>query len=245
MKLYDEFIGNTLELLKGQPGHRLEIPELGENWPDVGDYNLILRSEMAYELGGNNLAAVSGFGVTSSNFLVNNDELWLYGQDLPELQKDAPYARISLLRVEEKSLGEDDVAYTDICKMEHTRYHIMPKGYMARISITSEREPVRVSRDALQEGLNFSKIGGLFLAGYHKHAKVLAAKIIFITLPDFPYDELDKQVRQAEKITITLDHIFKNMNMDCLTCNLKEVCEEVEGMRDLHFAHMKKKVVEK
>ncbi|MBB6623332.1 carbon monoxide dehydrogenase [Clostridium gasigenes] len=241
MKPYDEFIESSLALLEGQPGHRLTVPGADETWPDAGEYNLILRSEMAYELGGGNLPAVSGLGFTSSDRLVGGDELWLYGPDLPDLQKDAPYARLTLLRVAKDSLGEDDVAYAAIRKIEHTRYHIIPKGYMTRISAASEREPVRVSRKALQEGLDFAKVGGLFLRGYHQHSKVLAAKLIFITLPDFPYDELEKKAHKAEKITMTLDHIFKNLKMDCSTCNLKQVCDEVEEMRELHFAQDKRK----
>jgi hypothetical protein len=100
-----------------------------------------------------------------------------------------------------------------------------------------ERESVRVGREALRAGLDFSKVGGLFLDGYRRHPEVLAAKLIFITLPDFPYEELGRQVRQAEKITGALDHIFKNLRMDCSSCELKEVCDEVEGMRALHSSN--------
>lgn len=240
MKLYDEFIESSIALLEGKPGHRLMVPRADEAWPDSGEHNLILRSEMAYELGGGNLPAVSGLGFTSSDSLAYSDELWLYGPDLPDLRKDTPHARLTLIRVTEDSLGEDDAAYAAIRKIEHTRYHINPKGYMMRISAASEREPVRVSRKALQEGLDFAKVGGLFLAGYHQHPKVLAVKLIFITLSDFPYAELDKQAHQAEKLTMTLDHIFKNLKMDCGVCNLKQVCDQVEGMRELHFAQEKK-----
>ena len=33
--------------------------------------------------------------------------------------------------------------------------------------------------------------------------------------------------------------IMKNLIMDCKACNLKEVCDEVEGMKELHFAQAK------
>lgn len=239
MKIYDKFIENCIELIKGHTAHFLTVPTADETWTDAGDYNFIMHRDMAYELGGGNLPAVSGVGFTSSHGLVGGDELWLYGPDLPHLQKDAPYARLTLLRVAEDSFGEDDAAYATIRKIEHTRYHIFPEGYMMRISATSQREPVRVSRKALEEGLDFAKVGAMFLSGYHQHSQVLAAKLIFITIPDFPYHELNKLVHQAEKITMTLDHIFKNLKMDCRTCNLKQVCDQVEEMRELHFAQEK------
>lgn len=240
MNLYDNLLEDIMNLLKTRPGRILPFSSSGGNWPDSGDYSLILRGEMAYELGGNNLAAVSGLGFTSSKHFVDQDEIWLYGQDLPELKKDTPYARLTLLRVSEDGLGEGDEAYTTMRKVEYTRYHINPKGYMMRISVASEREPVRVSRVALKDGLNFAKVGELFLTGYHKHPKVLAAKLIFITLPDFPYEELNRIVRQADKITESLNHIFNDLKMDCSVCNLKPVCDEVEGMKELHFSQAKK-----
>jgi hypothetical protein len=239
MKLYDKPIENSLALLAGRAGRRLAIPESGGAWPDAGEQNLVLRSEMAYELGGGNLPALSGLGLTSSEALVGDDELWLYGPDLPELRQDAPYARLTFLRVAEGGLGDGDAAYAAIRRIEYARYRLNPKGYMMRISASNERETVRVGREALAGGLDFAKVGGLFLDAYRGQPGVLAARLIFITLPDFPYDELGRQVSQTEKITESLDHIFQHLRMDCSVCGLKAVCDEVEGLRELHFAQAK------
>lgn len=233
MKLYDQLINDCLDLLDGQPGSRLK---LGEGWTDVGECNLIMRGEMAYELGGGNLPAVSGFALTSSEQFIENDEVWLYGPDLQEIKGDTPYARLTFLKVAEEGFSEVDVAYASIRKLDYTRYHINPKGYMMRISVAGEREPVRVSHVALKEGLNLSKIGKLFLEGYHKDPKVLAVKMIFITLPDFPYEVLNEKIERIEKVTESLNHIFNNIKMDCSVCGFKNVCDEVDGLKELHFA---------
>lgn len=73
------------------------------------------------------------------------------------------------------------------------------------------------------------------LENFHKNAKVEAVKLIFITATDFPYDVLRRDIRQAEKITKTIDHILKNVMTDCGTCSLQEICDEVEGLHELHF----------
>ena len=254
MKLYDRRIEDCLALLAGRPGRRLAPPEAGEAWPDSGEQSLILRSEMAYELGGGALPAISGLGLTSSRRLVNGDEIWLYGQDLPELRQDSAYARLTFLRVAEEDPGsfgegafaegsdadsgdaEAKDAYASIRKLEYSRYQVNPKGYMMRISAAQGREPVRVGREALAQGLDFAKAGGLFLSGYHRHPRVLAVKLIFITLPDFPFDELASLSQTIEEITKSLDHILGNLKMDCAACQLKQVCDEVEGLRELHFS---------
>jgi hypothetical protein len=108
---------------------------------------------------------------------------------------------------------------------------------MMRISAAREREPVRVSRQALQEGLDFAKVGRMFVTGYRKHPEVAAVKMIFITQPDFPYEKLNQKVHQIEKITQSLNHILNNLKMDCSVCGLKKVCDEIEGLKELHFAH--------
>ena len=51
---------------------------------------------------------------------------------------------------------------------------------------------------------------------------------------DFPYDKLAQYASSMEDITKSLDKIFNNLVMDCRSCNLKPVCDEVEGMRELH-----------
>ena len=68
-----------------------------------------------------------------------------------------------------------------------------------------------------------------------KNPKVKAVKTYFITEESFDFAALRKDVIQAEAITKTIDHVFKDMSTDCNTCNLKPVCDEVEGMRELHF----------
>ncbi|MBL8967867.1 MAG: hypothetical protein JNG85_12745 [Spirochaetaceae bacterium] len=236
MELYDRIVEESLALLEGLPGRRLEPPAPGAVWPDAGEQNLILRGEMAYELGGGALGAVGGLALTSSAELVPRDELWLHGQDLGEIAEDRAYARLTFLRVAEGGLGEGDAAYAAIRRIENTRYHVRPKGYMARVSAAAEREPVRVGRAALAEGLDFAKVGGLFLEGYRRNPAVLAAKLVFVTLPDFPYGELARLARRAEAITESLNLILKNLKMDCASCGLKPVCDEVEGLRDLYFS---------
>ena len=46
---------------------------------------------------------------------------------------------------------------------------------------------------------------------------------------------LKEAVRETEKITRAIDHILKNGMTDCDRCSLQKVCEEVEGMKALHF----------
>lgn len=234
MKLYDETIKEWLKILDSLQGRELDVKK-GEGWKDIGNANMILRSDMAYELGGNHLPALSGMTLTADTSLVPRDEVLLYGKDLGEIREDTPYARLAVLRVKENSMGVGNALYQAIRKMEYTKYHLNPEGFMMRISAASQREMVRVGKTALEKGLGFEQVGKLFLQSYHKNPQVEAVKLVFITLSDFPYEELEIYIKKAEEITKAIDHILKNLSMDCNVCSLKQICDEVEGMKELHF----------
>ncbi len=234
MKLYDETIKEWLKILDSLQGRELDVKK-GEDWKDIGNANMILRSDMAYELGGNHLPALSGMTLTADTSLVPRDEVLLYGKDLGEIHEDTPYARLAVLRVKENSMGEGNALYQAIRKMEYTKYHLNPEGFMMRISAANEREMVRIGKTALEKGLGFEQVGKLFLQSYHKNPQVEAVKLVFITLSDFPYEELEIYIKKAEEITKAIDHILKNLSMDCNVCSLKQICDEVEGMKELHF----------
>ena len=237
MKLYDSSIRQMESLLATASVRKLDFADAV--WEDMGEQAMILRSDMAYELGAGAFPAYSGLGITADTELVSEDEVLLYGPDLPEIKGDQPYARLTFVRVDEDSMGEGNDLYNAVRKIEYARYHLNPKGYMMRISASSQREPVRIGKKALEEGLDFAKVGRMFVDCYHENPKVQAVKVIFITDSDFDYDALAKEIRRTEDITKAIDHIFKNVIMDCQACSLQEICDEVEGMRELHFGQKK------
>lgn len=233
MKIYNEQISKVLTLLNAESGQKLETKDT--HWQDVGKQNLVLRGEMSYELGGGTLPAVSFLGVTSSKELVPTDDVILYGQELSQISTDTPYARITLLRIDDELMGEGEAIYDAMRHFVNTRYKVNPKGFMSRISTSSNHEPVRVSKAALEEGLSFAKVARLFLDAYKTHREVIAVQVTFVTLADFNYSELAELARKNDQITTALDHILRDVKMDCSSCKLQPICNEVEGMKDFHF----------
>lgn len=238
MELYNELIRETERLLEGKPLQSWDY-DSSAAWLDAGASELVLGRDAAFELGGSGKPALHYTCVTTSSDLVDRDQVLLWGPDLRELRTDAPYARIALLRVGdiESDDGDDTVAYNAIKDMEFVKYHVFPKGYMLRISTEDNREQVRVSRKALGEGMSFYRVGCDFIRCYRKNPNVLGVKLIFITAPDGPYEALAACGRRSVEITRTLCTILDGLPMDCSACHLKPICDEVEGMRELHFGH--------
>ena len=235
MKLYDPIISNILTLCEQASSRKLPVCHV--DWLDLGKENLIFRQDMAYELGGggDRFFALGATAVTDDPALVREDEIVLIGKDLPEISADTSYARIALVRVAPDTLGEGNALYNAVKQMEYVRYHVNPEGFMTRVSLMNGTESARVSKKALEKGLTFTQVGNLMLRQFHKNARIVSVKLIFITDPCFPFSALKEAVRETEKITRAIDHILKNGMTDCDRCSLQKVCEEVEGMKALHF----------
>ncbi|MBE5901787.1 MAG: carbon monoxide dehydrogenase [Lachnospiraceae bacterium] len=235
MKLYDEVIKECCQLLTGEKAKDLQVSE--GIWPKVDDRSMILRSDMAYELGSGNLPAIGMTLITDSEEYAGKNGLHLMGEDLPDISADRGFARIAILRMEPGILKEGDALYKAIRDLEYTRYHFYPEGFMMRVSASKAKETVRVSKEALQKGLTFEKTGSQMIEAFLSHPGVKAVDLTYVTDSDFAFGKLQALQKQAEAITKAIDHIGNGAIMDCVACNLQEVCNEVEGLRELHFSH--------
>lgn len=213
-----------------------------KTWEDVGGNQLIMMKESAYELGGDNKPAVN-YACISSDDYVTEDEIWVYGKDLTEIHGSVSFARIVLVKVDALN-GEGEVdtepLFRAIQDIDFVKYHVYPKGYMIRSSSDSFREQVRVSKDAVRKGISFEQVGNSYIKEYKKNPNVLAVRVIFATVDDADYAEMRKDAKKVRDITKTLSKILEGMATDCHSCSLKEICDEVEGLKELHFGKEKK-----
>ena len=240
MELYNPIIEKVDGLLGSQTPKKYKF-DPKKAWEDAGGNQLIMMKESAYELGGDNKPAVNYACVSSSDY-VNEDEIWVYGKDLNQINGSVPFARIVLVKVADlKGEGEEDTepVFRAIQDIDFVKYHVYPKGYMIRSS-TDSFEQVRVSKEAVKKGITFEQVGDAYIAEYKKDPNVLAVRVIFATVDDADYAEMKKDAKKVRDITKTLSKIIEGMATDCHSCNLKEICDEVEGLKELHFGKEKK-----
>lgn len=237
MELYNALIRAARAMIGGAPVRRWDYRE-DDAWADSGESELVMLRDAAFELGGSGNPSANFTCATSDEQLVPRDEILLYGKDLPQMTGDISFARLVFLQVDEV-LGEDDEAtFQAIRDMEFVKYHVFPKGYMVRISSESNREQVRISCDALRGGVSFRRIGASYIRAYHKNPHVKRVQIVFLT--GHPaVAELAQAAKKVDDITKTLTHILEGLPTDCGSCTLKPICDEVEGMREMHFGKAK------
>ena len=237
MILYDTIIRDILKLTGDHC--RCSWPyDSSRVWPSGSEFELLLRSDTAFELGGSGKDAISLTCVTTDSSLIPCDEVLLLGPDLPEISEDTPYARITLLLtgdIESDDDADTDTAFMEIQAMDFVKYHVFPKGFMLRASSQSSREQVRVGKEALSQGMCFSHVGNSLIRQYRENPNVRAVKMIFVTDPVFPYSSLQKLAARTTDITNSLNRILEGMPTECDSCGIREICDEIEGMRELHF----------
>ncbi|MBO5359838.1 MAG: hypothetical protein J6B25_03240 [Clostridia bacterium] len=222
MKFFDPLILKTEKLISAFPKKEFE---LCKPWQDAQQAQVIMRRDTAYELEG------VGFNLVTSDDVC--DSIVVVGDDLGEIKDSRRFARITLVQIEDSD--DEQKAYSLIKKIDYVKYHCFPDGYMMRSTSRSHKEAVRVSKQALNDGADFKKIGSLLIEKYKEIPAVKGVKVIFITAKEADYNEAERIAEKNYAITETLNHIMNSVNFDCDTCNLKAICDEVEGMKELHF----------
>ena len=233
MELFNSLFHDTAALLEGSRATVWSY-EPSAAWRDIGNSELVLQKDAAYELGASGKGSANFVLFTSSEELGGKDQVVLCGRDLCDIKGDCDFARIVLLRVGVLDDDNENV-YRILKDIEFAKYHVYPEGYMVRMSPENYREQVRVSKKAIRDGINFRAIGASYIKAYKKDPNVLNATVIFLTAPGFDYKAMKDIAKKASDATNTLTHILEGLSTDCSVCALKDVCDEIEGMKELHF----------
>lgn len=223
MNFFDDLLNEVEECLSGLDQKHYISNNL---WQDVGRNEVILKRDTEYELDG------IGFNLVTSK-PIGESQVTVVGPELNQITKETDYCRISIIQIDD--VEDEQSAYNLIRKVEYAKYHYFPKGYMIRTASTSHKEMVRVSKSALKNGLSFEGVGNILINKYKENAAVKAVKLIYVTDKSVDYEKLEKIAKRNYDITETLNHIMNSVNFDCSSCNLKPICDEVEGMKELHF----------
>lgn len=226
MVIYNSFI----EQLKNLVGDLQALDTAPSRLKDAGKNDILFSRDTAFELGGSQLPCVSTLAVSSN--MKFSDRAYLVGKDLNEIQKDIPFGKIVFLEIEDPD--GDDEAFKRIKELDQVKYKFYAKDFMVRASAFSMREQIRVGKNALKSQYSFADLGNKLIEAYKEYPIVKSVEIIFITEFD-NFAELNHIAQKIKDTTSALNHILDNVLFDCSSCNLKEICDEVDGMKELHM----------
>ena len=189
---------------------------------------IVLAEDTAVELGPPKRASMNAVLWTNEPGLVNDGRVLLIGPDLAEVQgQERDYAQIMMLELEP---GAD----ADLFKLESIQYlsRRLP-GVMARMM--PGRLWLRVSKQAMKEGLCFPLLSGAFRESYQEQVPgVCKVESLFVTRDRSSVERFSALASEAKilsgqhkKIMLAADGEYECEDLDCGTCDDKEVCDEI------------------
>ncbi len=236
MNVYDNLIKETTGILQNQKFTELQVRECSWNMLDSNEF--LMGKEVCFELGDRFKDSVVYHVPTRDKTLVGEDKIFLIGDDLQKIKHNTNFSRVVLFNIDD--ISDPNKAYIGVRKLNYERYKIIPEGYMVLSSSFENKENVRVSKKAIKKGLTFETLGNIYISHYKRMPGVNNVQVYFI-VGDFDFvKDLICVSQKVNEVTNAFDHILKNVILDCDVCPLKTICEDIEALRELHFAVNKK-----
>ncbi len=227
--MFDETISNLNDWIdaKSAAGAVRQYEVLPSGWPQ--EKSMILQSDMGMELGNPMKGSLSLLVWAGGDASFETDEILLIGPDLPEAQTGAlPLARIVLVE------GEFADEYESYRELLGTAYDLSLRGVTSR-SLPSRQEIwLRVSRDALNEGMDLQVMGNALMGELKRLESVRKVRILYVTAGKDVIEELRPVADKARAIIDTLVKIYDEMTFDCDDCDNQEICDDVVELRAIH-----------
>lgn len=232
MRLYDDLLNRLRALLPDAPMIRAPYDPTACA-PEGEKDRILFRADTAYELGGG--GKPSAQAVLFADLAEHRSETLLYGPDLSDIAGDAPFGHFTV--VELKETDEAALSTERLKTVGFTVFQLYPAGYHIRISPAACREQVRVAKAALRAGppLSFVHVGNSLIRAFLRQPDVNSVRTVFITDPGADYKALSALAGQAKRITDAVQSTLQMDELDCASCRMKPVCDEIDGLRELHF----------
>lgn len=241
MALFDQHLDEINAYLE-RKAKKDEVSELSllesTNWPISKDRNLVLGMDTAVELGSPEKGSTSFVLWGNTPPEEKNSSIKIIGPDLPQLKgKNVPFGKIVIIGG--KGFNQENL-YDRYRIMDKVRYDIHLKGYMMRGVSQYQREWSRVSKEALSDGFSFNILGSALINKFLELDFVHSVQVIFITASSEDISEMSLVSNKLTRIIEAMNKMTDEMSLDCDTCEYTDVCSEVEELRSMRDANIKK-----
>ncbi|MBQ2565120.1 MAG: hypothetical protein II564_05975 [Oscillospiraceae bacterium] len=199
-RLFDAIIKKTNALFEGMTP---TVWEYDENDILENSNEVLLLEQDGINIGGSLPGGVNYTVPTGDTSLEIEDQVLLYGPDMSEVKDGAPYGRITFMVLNDEGLSEIQL-FNTILDLQNSKHHIHPQGIEESNFQAGKYEVLFISRDVQKKGISFRQLGNSYIAEMKKNPRVLNVKQVFITDPNFDYDEANRVRRQNQTYQIAM-----------------------------------------
>ncbi len=198
-----------------------------------GEPAVLLQEDTAIELG--HPLAGSLFVLAWEDGPIK-DRLYLLGPNLTELpQGKAPFGLVVMAG------GSFQDQYETYRDLRERIYQTRLPGFMVRVFPSNQNIYCRVGREALREGLNLNLVGSALISSLKENPSVEGVEVLFVTSSREDLLSLSSPARRCLEITEALTKMYEEMNFDCESCEYVEVCDAVDGLREIRERLLEKR----
>lgn len=196
------------------------------SWP--AGSSLVLQDDVALELGG---AAGSQLVIlwTAAGDAVDDHKISIVGPDLETANnKTLPLSLVILVS------GSFEDAYETYRALQDKVIDTALKGVSVRIWPDRQKIWCRVSRNAAEKGFSLKHYAFSLLQNLKSIPAVERAEIIFSTEPLINGEQPVELASKAKAVLEILVNIYEQETFDCESCDFRETCVEVAGLKEMH-----------
>ena len=247
MKLFDKYMKEAAAVLQPYLNeYGCPVAADGPCWPLAEKNPFIMERDTALELG--------GYPKESVNLILSSSqtaEFWDWRGAETRLilnfdptksgrirdlvgsgqENHLSFGKIVLLQTEELA---DDAVYEFQQAVQLADLRLKLEGVMTRSSSRQYQMNLRISRRAAEAGLGLDAMARTIREHFLQVSHVKDAAVILMAGDSPLYKQLLPIAERIKDVTVALNTMFDGIDMDCGSCNLSEICDEVEGLREMH-----------
>jgi CO dehydrogenase/acetyl-CoA synthase beta subunit len=238
MELFTNTIESVRAFVEDMPRKRSWPADDKRLWPGGRGRNIVLKEDMALELGSPEMESVSCLLWTENLSSIADGRITLIGPDFPQsVGKSLPFGKVVLAGVE--GFTEDN-AYDRHKELDFLRYDLDLKGFMMRAVSQFMREWCRISRESLLQGFSALVLGSSLMTLFKGMPYVKGFEVIFFTSSTDDVHRLKEITAPSEKVIAAMNKMASEMDFECGSCDYQDVCDEAEGLKGMRDKLMEK-----
>lgn len=234
MNLFDGHIQAINNLLVRIDGSRKVYNDVA-TWKRVDKNPFLMVQDSALEMGGYPKESTNALAFTSNDDLIPEGRVSIYGDSslYNPSSKHISYGKIVLLKVKDIP---DDKMYDTLKEIEFLEYKLHLEDVMVRSSSEKSLTNVRIGKKAFGNKNTLAMLGNAYSECFEQHPFVEKAHTIILVGDVAIYKAISEQSVKIKELTIALNTIVnENLMVECGSCSLKSLCDEVDVLREYHM----------
>ena len=236
MKLFDTYMERASQMLAPclNTEAARKVPADGPAWPLAEKNPFLMERDTALELGGYPKESVNL--ILSSSAELPAEGLTIIGSENAG-EGHLSFGRVIFLQAED--IDDDQVyEFQQAVQLADLRFKL--QDVMTRTSSRQYQMNLRIGKKAADAGLDLEAMARAIQQHFLQIRQVKKAAVVLLAGDSPLYRELLPIAEKVKDVTVALNTMFEGIDMDCRSCNLSEICDEVEGLRTLHQSRRKK-----